>query len=95
MPDFSSWNSLYPQNTYTATILGTEPNGALDASGINLMYHFNYPPVSYPISYPAYYHYSGLYYRFDGLKSSQVPATTVSGQRVIEGIPPNWNTAYP
>ncbi|MFZ0005076.1 MAG: hypothetical protein WCC86_04945 [Methanoregula sp.] len=95
MPDFSSWNSLYPQNTYTTTILGTEVNGALDASAANLMYHFNYPPVSYPFSYPVYYHYSGLYYRFDGLKSSQIPATTVSGQRVIEGIPPNWNRAYP
>jgi len=91
--DFATWNSCYPQNTYSATILGTEANGALDASAVNLIYRINYPPVSYSFPYPWYYYYSGLYYRYDGVRSTQVPATAVSGQKVIEGIPPNWNTA--
>lgn len=34
MPDFSSWNSLLPHNSYTATISGTEPNGAYDAGSV-------------------------------------------------------------
>jgi hypothetical protein len=93
LQDFATWNSLYPQNTYSATILGTEVNGALDASAANLIYRINYPPVSYPVSYPWYYHYSGTYYRYDGLRISPVAPTTVTGQRVIEGIPPGWNTA--
>jgi hypothetical protein len=35
LPDFNSWNSLWPQNTYTATITGAEANGALDVGTIN------------------------------------------------------------
>jgi hypothetical protein len=92
MPDFSSWNSCYPQNTYSATITGTEVNGALDASAVNLIYRIYYPPVSYPGYSPLYYHYSGLYYRYDGLRTTQVASNAITGQRVIDGPPPNWNT---
>ncbi|MGA2161770.1 MAG: hypothetical protein ABSG28_06200 [Methanoregula sp.] len=35
MPDFNTWNSLWPQNTYTATITGVEANGALDVGTVN------------------------------------------------------------
>jgi hypothetical protein len=35
MPDFNTWNSLWPQNTYTATITGAETNGALDVGTVN------------------------------------------------------------
>ena len=35
LPDFNSWNSLWPQNTYTATIIGAEADGALDVGTIN------------------------------------------------------------
>jgi hypothetical protein len=93
LQDFTTWNSLYPQNTYSATILGTEGNGALDASAVNLISRINYPPVSYPVSYPWYYHYSGMYYRYDGLRTSPVAPATVTGQRVIEGMPPGWKPA--
>ncbi|HVP96808.1 hypothetical protein [Methanoregula sp.] len=89
--DFSSWNSCYPQNTYSATITGVEVNGALDASAVNLIYRIYYPPVTYPVSYPWYYYYSGMYYRYDGLRTTQVASNQVTGQRVINGQPPNWN----
>lgn len=35
IPDFNSWNSLWPRNTYTATVTGTEADGTLDVSTIN------------------------------------------------------------
>ena len=35
LPDFNSWNSLWPQNTYTATITGAEADGALDVGTVN------------------------------------------------------------
>jgi len=92
MPDFSSWNSCYPQNTYSATITGVEGNGALDAGAINLIYRIYYPPAMYPVNYPWYYYYSGMYFRYDGSRTTQVPPNLVTGQRVIDGRPPNWNT---
>jgi hypothetical protein len=35
IPDFTTWNSLWPRNTYTATITGTEADGSLDVTTIN------------------------------------------------------------
>jgi hypothetical protein len=35
IPDFNSWNSLWPRNTYTATVIGTEADGTLDVGTIN------------------------------------------------------------
>jgi hypothetical protein len=35
VPDFATWNSLWPQNTYAATITGVEPDGALDAGTVS------------------------------------------------------------
>jgi hypothetical protein len=35
LPDFNSWNSLWPRNTYTATITGTEADGMLDVGTVN------------------------------------------------------------
>jgi len=35
IPDFNSWNSLWPRNTYTATVIGTEADGSLDVGTIN------------------------------------------------------------
>ncbi|HNX18046.1 MAG TPA: hypothetical protein PKM50_06945 [Methanoregula sp.] len=34
LPDFYSWNSLLPHDTYTATITGIETNGALDVGTV-------------------------------------------------------------
>jgi len=45
LPDFSSWNSLWPQDTYTATIIGTEADGVLDVGTINRL--------SVPITFSA------------------------------------------
>ena len=35
LPDFNSWNSLWPRNTYTATIIGAEADGTLDVGTVN------------------------------------------------------------
>ena len=35
LPNFNTWNSLWPQHTYTATITGAEANGALDVGTVN------------------------------------------------------------
>lgn len=80
MPDFYSWNSLWPQNTYTATITGAETNGALDVGTINL--------VSTRSSYPVYYHYNLNYYQYDGHTVDPVTWKEITGNRVIEGRPP-------
>jgi len=89
MPDFYSWNSLLPQNTYSATITGAEANGALDASTVNLI-SLHYPTgFGQVYSYPVYYHYNGNYFQYDGHSSTPVAQKEVTGQRVIDGQPPN------
>jgi hypothetical protein len=35
LPDFNSWNSMWPRNTYTATITGAEADGTLDVGTVN------------------------------------------------------------
>jgi len=35
LPDYTSWNSLWPRNTYTATVTGAEPDGSLDIGAVN------------------------------------------------------------
>lgn len=35
LPDFSTWNSLWPRDTYSATIVGAEADGTLDVSSVN------------------------------------------------------------
>ena len=82
MPDYYSWNSLWPRNTYTATVIGTEPNGALDVSTINL--------VSTPSSYPMYFHYNLNYYQYDGQIVDLVHWKETIGHPVIEGRPPGF-----
>lgn len=35
LPDYTTWNSLWPRNTYTATVSGAEPDGSLDIGAVN------------------------------------------------------------
>jgi hypothetical protein len=35
LPDFNSWNSLWPRNTYTATVIGAEADGTLNVGTVN------------------------------------------------------------
>ena len=81
MPDFYSWDSLWPQNTYTATITGIETNGALDVGTINL--------VSIIPTYPIYYHYNLRYYQYDGQTVNPIAWKETIGHRIIEGRPPH------
>jgi len=53
MPDFHSWNSLLPRNTYAATIARAETNGALDVITLNSLSLVNYHTVVYPVSHPV------------------------------------------
>jgi hypothetical protein len=82
LSDFYSWNSLLPRNTYTATVIGTEANGALDVSMIHLI---SAPPV-----YPVYYFYDEHYYQYDGYTVDPISYKQVHGERVIYGKPPGY-----
>ncbi|MFZ0005077.1 MAG: hypothetical protein WCC86_04950 [Methanoregula sp.] len=42
LPDYATWNALLPQDTYSATITGSEADGSLDASTITPA-QVNYP----------------------------------------------------
>jgi hypothetical protein len=80
MPDFASWNALWPQNTYVATITGTESNGALDVGTVNL--------ISVPSNYPVYFHWNLNYYAYDGHTVNPTSWKETIGHKVIEGQPP-------
>ncbi|WP_321506196.1 hypothetical protein [uncultured Methanoregula sp.] len=82
MPDYASWNSLWPRHSYIGTITGAETNGALDISTINL--------ISTPSSYPLYYHYNLNYYQYDGRTIDPVAWKETLGHQVIEGRPPHF-----
>ncbi len=58
MPDFNSWNSLLPQETYTAIITGEEADGAMDVGTLNggtvdPDFQGSYPTAAYQSSYPV------------------------------------------
>lgn len=50
MTDVDSWNSMYPHDIYSGTIVGLEPNGAYDIVAVNLISS-------------AYYYQRGVYSR--------------------------------
>ncbi|MFA6363905.1 hypothetical protein [Methanoregula sp.] len=50
VPDIYSWNSLVPENIYSATITGTEVNGALDVGTLNFNSQGSSPTVPDPVS---------------------------------------------
>jgi hypothetical protein len=49
IPDYLLWNSLWPQETYSATITGVEPDGSLDVSSVNAASQIKYPPGTNPV----------------------------------------------
>jgi hypothetical protein len=79
--DYSIWDSLMPQQTYTTTIIGEE-NGAYDVGTVNEISSV----YSSNVIYPVYYHYNGRYYRYDGHIITPVAPNEVIG-RVIEERP--------
>ncbi len=82
LPDYYSWNALWPRSTYVATITGVEANGAFDVSTINL--------VSTPYDFPVYFHdpYTNTYWQWDGYSADKISYKQVRGERIIEGRPP-------
>ena len=48
IPDYSVWNAMWPQETYSATITGVEPDGSLDVGSINDGAWVKYPPGTNP-----------------------------------------------
>jgi len=83
LPDYYSWDSLWPRSTYVATITGIEANGALDIGTINL--------VQTPYDFPVYFHdpNTNTYWRWDGYTSEKISYSQVRGERIIEGRPPS------
>jgi hypothetical protein len=96
MPDFTTWNSLWPQNTYTATITGAETNGALDVGTVNR--------VSLPVNVPALTggvqtsQYSNII-EFTVLSTSivngQYEVLTTAGQILYVPYFNTWNSLVP
>jgi hypothetical protein len=84
LPDYYSWNSLWPRSTYVATITGVEATGALDVSTIKL--------ISTPYSYPVYFHdpNSNTYWQWDGYTADKISYKQVRGEQLIEGMPPSF-----
>jgi hypothetical protein len=86
--DYTTWNAIELQATYTATIVGMD-GSAYDVGEINLInrryqywQNYNYNDGV------KYYRYLDNYYQCDYNSCDHVSWKQASGERVIEGYPP-------
>jgi hypothetical protein len=99
-PDYYTWNTIRPQNTYTADVVGTEGNMYL-VKNIYLIanhqsqyyqsyysdYHGDY---YYHGDYPYYYRWNGKYYQWDGYTLDEITWKQAQGEYIRNEQPPHY-----
>jgi len=108
--DYATWNSMYPQNAYTATLVGTDGVGYNVGTVVRISSYgsYNNRQVDYTRSgyydspnyasrsYPTYWYYKNSYYQCDNLVCDQVSHKQTDGETLTYGRPPRplSNGAY-
>jgi len=91
--NYYDWYSQQTQDTYTATVTGTDGSAYLIANPILIAQHYNH--IVYFPEEPRYYEYNGRYWQCDRTSCDPIQYKQVRGERVIHGQPPfpylYWN----
>ena len=100
--DYYIWDTIKPQNTYTATITGMDGDAYLITSIVLVAYHYDrvyysngyyddyYRVVDrYDSEYPKYYYYEGSWYQWDGENLDKITHKQAMGERIIYAKPPH------
>jgi hypothetical protein len=83
--NYYAWNGIEPQNSYTATVTGTDGSAYIISDPVLIAQH--YSSVNYGNNYPQYYSYNGRYYQTDGKTIDEVSWKQVYGEKIIYGKP--------
>lgn len=79
--NYYAWNGIEPQDSYTATVTGTDGSAYIISDPVLIAQH--YSSVSYGNDYPQYYSYNGRYYQTDGRTIDEVSWKQAQGERLI------------
>lgn len=88
--NYYAWNGIEPQDSYTATVTGTDGSAYIISDPVLIAQH--YSSVSYGNDYPQYYSYNGRYYQTDGRTVDEVSWKQTRGERIIYGKPPTYGS---
>lgn len=101
--DYQTWDSMYPQNSYTATLVGTDGVGynvgTVTWIGSPYGYYGNHQQVHYytqpddyyawkPYEYPKYYYYDGNFYQCDRYVCDEISYKQAIGENLNYARPP-------
>jgi hypothetical protein len=79
--NYYAWNGIEPQDSYTATVMGTDGSAYIISDPILIAQH--YSSVNYENNYPQYYSHNGRYYQTDGRTIDEVSWKQAQGERLI------------
>jgi len=85
LPDYNTWNTQFPQWTYSATVYNQDSSGRLYLESVN--------PVNQPYvyqGYPQYYYYGGNYWQYDGRTTDPIDYKEVRGHFIHNQKPPTF-----
>ena len=91
--NYYSWNGIEPQDSYTATVTGTDGSAYLISNPVMIAQHYSY--TNYRDSYydsVRYYNYNGQYWQCDGNLCDLVSWKQTRGERIIYGKPPTYGS---
>jgi hypothetical protein len=88
LPDYTTWDYVRPQYTYTANVVGMS-GSAYYINNVVLISHPVYR-YRYPQEYPVYYEWNNRYYQYDGHRTDPVSYKSVQGENVIHEPPPDF-----
>jgi len=88
--DYMTWNRMYPQYTYTATLIGMDGIG-YKVGTVNLIStndnYYTHPTTRYT-DLPSYWRYGGKFYQCDTTACDPMTYKQIAGEYVNEGRPP-------
>jgi len=88
--NYVTWNRMYPQYTYTATLIGMDGIG-YKVGTVNLIStndnYYTHPTARYN-DLPSYWRYGGKFYQCDTTACDPMTYKQIAGGYVNEGRPP-------
>ena len=96
LPDFNSWNSMLPQDSYSATITGAETNGALDVGAVNrASFTVTVPALTGAVQVSQYPYLTEFTVLSTTMANGYYEVLTTTGQTLYMADFNSWNSLLP
>jgi hypothetical protein len=96
MPDFATWNSMLLHDSYSATIMGVEPNGALDAGTVSrVSLSGTFPTLPQAIQASPYPMALAFTVSSTTITNGNYEVITTTGQTLHLSDYETWNAMFP